>query len=73
VTIDDFGFLIWKNMKPQELEDRLIDFAKGTQGNGHLTQDHIAQAPYRWKNSDIRDSGVRGVDRDFRLKHENGR
>jgi hypothetical protein len=27
MTIDDFGFWIWKNMKPQELEDRLIDFA----------------------------------------------
>jgi four helix bundle protein len=23
----DFGFLIWKTMTPQELEDRLIDFA----------------------------------------------
>jgi four helix bundle protein len=27
LSIVDFGFLIWKHMKPQELEERLVDFA----------------------------------------------
>jgi hypothetical protein len=27
MPIDDFGILIWKKMTPQQLEDRLIDFA----------------------------------------------
>jgi four helix bundle protein len=27
LSIVDFGFLIWKQMKPQELEERLVDFA----------------------------------------------
>jgi four helix bundle protein len=27
LLIEDFGFLILEHMKPQELEDRLVDFA----------------------------------------------